>query len=195
MLIALTGCGTLIPKESNEQAAIRATDSIATQNSVESHRQIQPEIPSAEVITYNNEKVASKITLPAARQDILTKSESSQGANSKGSLMGGSSVSIPLGVKIILIALGIGSLAAVVFGIIKYAKSQSPAIAAALSLADRAAKEAITRADQVLAKEVQKHRDEAIAAKTAEDQLWHQTQIANLETERGKLVNSVNNVK
>ena len=76
-LIGLGGCGTLIPTESNEQAAIKAADSIASRNTVESHRQIQPEIPSAEVITYNDNKIASKITLPAVKENIITKSECS----------------------------------------------------------------------------------------------------------------------
>ena len=179
MLVCLSPLGcSLVPKEQRQQQTIQESAKFAGTRNTEIEQHIQA-APTPTIVTTTNPKTgetSTSITPPPARVDThyAGNAEASAGAATLNSY--DFSESIPLFVKLIGLAIGLALLAGVVIGVWIYVRRASAAVAASAELADH-----------ILAEQIQRLRNKAMAAKDPDEITEHSTEIAGLEAQRGKL--------
>lgn len=137
LVIALTGCaGGLVPKEVNENAAIQSAEHIQTSHETELTKQSVGSTAPISVTQSGSSNVVNVAVMPPSANVTTTDTAGSTSRTNQASTTSWAS-SIPEGVKLIL--LGIGLL--IVFLVLRYAwtyiRTNSPAVAAAYSAADQ----------------------------------------------------------
>ena len=162
----LAGCGTLVPSERRASQSVQATEAIATETQQTMRRTFEVVPQAATAMQLSN-------GVPVAVSESLTvESRTTTGAGSEDRAKGTSQISIPLFVKVIGLAVGLGMLWLVLWII----RKQSVAAQAAWSAADRAVADSI---DFVEAKARESTNPEELNKLNAE--------LARLEKRRGKL--------
>lgn len=199
--IGLTmGCGSLIPTERQQSQSVKSTEALATdqERTIRRILEVTPGIPlgAESVITRSAGALASESTPtrsatgksaganPAAstvaqvpvqiREDLYYDSRSKTGAGSQASAAGNLSVSIPLGVKLALIGVGIAAIAGAIWGAWRLAKNTAIGQAVAL-------------VDSTIAQKIRTKREAATLAKDPDTIAKLQAEIAEAEAERGRL--------
>lgn len=155
LLTRMTSCGT-VPIDKVQQQALHAQESAAAQNSIEaaSHFRVPPPSETLKVHTPDQAVTIAgrtsmvmgttvELTRPAASEDSMSvKSDSSQHAGTKQDQTVASTVSVPFGLKLIMIGVGI---LLIVFALVyawKYVKTT--AFGAAISAGDSALSQVIS---------------------------------------------------
>lgn len=175
-IVAMTSCSTFIPTTRDNTAAHKVADNASTKANAEFVGKVQfdPE-PTVEVLEDAKGHTTVRVTPQPRVVEAKAVSGSAQKANTSEDATTLSSVKIPLGVKLILIGIGI---VAVVFGL-KWAYNAVRATAIGT---------AITKADAVLSNKIRSYRARAIdSTATADDKVFFASEIAEIESERGKL--------
>lgn len=169
----LSGCGAILPseKQTNFQAAQAAR--INSANNTALTRQTENVLPSINVSGSSN---TVSIATPPAKVTIAATNAAAAGVATDSNGTDVEKKSIPWGVKIILLAVGIGLLAIVLAMVIKYIKANSAGASAAISLADNA-----------IAGLIQKHTSAVMVSTDPNTNAAHAAQIAELEKVRGKI--------
>jgi hypothetical protein len=189
-LLLTTGCGTLVPTERSNQSAVETADRLSARQSetfrriVEGTKVESHELPPVKIGGLGN-KVELTIENPPAQEfqpyppvSAPYREETTYSANnqseSKSALDSITKFesTIPLGVKLTLLGLGI----VVVIWAIKYALNASAA-----------GKAAFSAADQSLASIIRGLRSEATTSTDPLDLAWLNNKVAELESERGRL--------
>lgn len=198
ILLALAiGCGSMIPKEQSQGAALATADKISSQQALTIQKAIKGSPPPNVTIsgTNNTTYVSPGMAVPGnyfadhikgedlppmaqtAYQEMTTvTSGTKQAAGSSETQSWYDAIKIPLGVKIALLAIGLALLFAVVGGAIWFAKRNSAAAAAAFAAADGM----IARRLSAVAEKAALESDKAKQAELMAEK-------ATLEKERGKL--------
>lgn len=180
----LAGCSSLVPTSRQENAATRVSDSATSKAGFEYAGTISPAFwPSVTVSNIGKGHV--EVTMPQNYQ-ANTSSEIDAKAGSKDGFNYALIKQIPLGVRIILIAVGLGALLAVWLVIRRY----SVAAKAAGDIADRRVAEAIKKADTALASAIERNRTRAMVTDSDMEAKVAAVEVASLERARG-IVNSV----
>lgn len=173
LLIFFCGCG-LVPKETQSQQTIKQTASLAATRNSELEQRIVS-APQPTIVTSSNPKTGETMTTitpaPAVASSRYVDAMIAEGGEHSTNWYSFTE-SIPLGVKLILLAIGVGMFLAIWLYVRK------------VSLA---AQEAGELADHVLAEQIQRLREKAIAATDHRDIAMHSTEIAALEAQRGRL--------
>lgn len=181
--VLLAGCSSLVPTSRQENAATRVSDSATSKAGFEYAGRISPAFwPSVTVSNIGRGHV--EVQMPqnytaTVRNDIDAK------AGSKDWFDYSFMKQIPLGIRILFIALGLASLLAVWWVIRKY----SVAARAAGDVADRRVAEAIKKADAALASAIERNRTRAMVSKDDQEMKVATVEVASLERARG-IVNS-----
>lgn len=169
--LLLTGCSMLVPSEKRVSQSVQATEAIHSdvERTTERTMTVVPEMamavrPDSNVVAIPLGSSVSEVTRTTTR--------ATTGAGSRDTAAGSSTVSIPLGVKIAILAFALGLLWLVIW----LWRRTSPAVDAALSAGDRAIANAISQVENALATTT----DAGELAKL-------NAQRALLEKERGKL--------
>lgn len=189
LLLSLTGCGTLIPTERKQQSAIETADKLSSRQT-ENYRRIiegekvqSHELPPVRIGGLGN-KVELKLehapvpeSYPAVARTPYREETSyaSTGASESDSALESMTKlesTIPMGVKLILLAIGIFSF---IFAI-RYAIKSSAA-----------AKAVAGAADQGFAAIVNRIRNDAMTSTNPEDMAYYNSVVSDVERERGKL--------
>lgn len=172
----LPACSTFVPSTRENTAAHKVADNASTRANAEFVGRVQfdPE-PTVEVIEGAKGHTTVRVTPQPRVVDTKATSVSSGRADTEENATTLSSVNIPLGVKLILLGLGI---IAVVFGLRwAYRAIKTTAFGAA-----------ITKADAVLSNKIRSYRARAVdTTATADDKAFYASEIAEMEAERGKL--------
>lgn len=108
--VLLSGCGSLLPSERQQSASVKATEALATQQSLTIQRALSTGLEQATRISPNG----SIITTPLQEQLSISSSTTSN-AGSRSSEWGAFAQTIPWGVKLLLLAAGLFALIAVVW--------------------------------------------------------------------------------
>lgn len=182
-VVLLAGCSSLVPTSRQENAATRVSDSATSKAGFEYAGTISPAFwPSVTVSNIGKGHV--EVTMPQNFQANAS-SEIDAKAGSKDGFNYALIKQIPLGVRIILIAVGIASLLAVWLVIRRY----SVAAKAAGDIADRRVAEAIKKADTALAAAIERNRTRAMVSNDDKETKVAAVEVASLERARG-IVNS-----
>jgi hypothetical protein len=198
LLALVAGCGTLVPSEKKASESVKSTEAIATaQNqTIKRTMEVVPEmakqITSRTVYrTLPDTKTSSSgdasvppaqgwietDSPPTIRERLEIKTETSTDAGTKAQAQGSTENSIPLGVKIGLLGVGILILTFALIWAWRYVKTTG--FGAAISLADDA-----------LAAQIRGLRTKAISTTDAKEQATTLAHLAELEATRGRLANS-----
>lgn len=212
-ILLLCGC-SMMPATKHESAATKAADSIANQQSMTVEKTVELQAPTltAFVPQPGTEPQQIKMASPSAileapvqsvmpssyissgqgyRSSVKVTSASGQTAGSNTAADSAFSITLPLGVKLILLALGI-----ILFIVaIWLAKRSSPAVAAAVSAGERGIAGAVKAADQVISTQIQTLRSRAMKATDPSEIAIHATDIARLEGDRGRLAKDATEAK
>lgn len=165
----LCACSALVPSEKRVSQSVQATEAIAT----ESERTTRRTMSVVPEMAMRVAQPSNSVGIPLAITETLDESvRVSTGAGSKDKAAGTSAISIPLGVKLTLIAVGLGLLWLVIW----LWRRTSPAVDAALGAGDRAIAAAITQVEHALS-----------TSTDASELTKLNAQKALLEKERGKL--------
>jgi hypothetical protein len=169
----LSGCGSLIPSERKSSESVKASEAIATAQNQTVRRTLEVVPEMANKIAQWGSNVSS-VSLPAIREQVEVISSSDSNAGTKEQAFGSNAVSIPLGVKLGLIGVGI----AIIVGALLFAwrSVKSTSFGQGLALADEA-----------LARQVRSWRNYAATVRDPEEQSEANAEIAELEAERGRL--------
>lgn len=167
LLLALAGC-SLLPVDKSRSESVRATEALA----VESEKTIQRVLEVSPVQAMPAPHKGDAAAATPMREEVRVTSRTVTGAGSRSSAAGMSSVSVPLAVKLILLAVGLGLLWLVIW----LWRRTSPAVEAAFSAGDRAVAGAIERLEML-----------ARQTTNPEDLTKINAQLAALEKDRGRL--------
>lgn len=166
----LVGCGTMVPQQRQETATSRYVDTLGQKSVGEFAGKIDPSFwPS--VTVSNIGKGSVSVAMPAHKEVNATVSSKGQ-AGSQDFLSWDSIVSIPLGVKLILLAMGIYG----VVMVLKYVRKSSASVNAAWQAAD-----------QSLARQITKLRNRATTTSNPMEMAQLNADISDAEAERGKM--------
>lgn len=181
--LILAGCGTLVPTSRQENAATRVSDSATSKAGFEYAGTISPAFwPS--VTVSNIGKGSVSVEMPQNYRATVS-SEIDAKAGSKDWFDYSFVKQIPMGVRIILIAVGLGLLLAFWLVLRRY----SVAAKAAGDVADRRVAEAIKKADSALAAAIERNRTRAMISGDDKETKVAAVEVASLERARG-IVNS-----
>lgn len=200
LVVAAVGCGSLVPEKRTEGASVKATESVANTQSLAVERITRGTPPPSVTVSGASNRVelhyesAAKLTSAAGvdgptnapgpfYESVAVKSGVSTDSKSVESAKGNLSVSLPLGVSLILIAIGGGML----FFLWRKLKASSAAFAVASEAADRRLAEAFTAADRELGELLYRETEMAAASTDAASIARSTRRQANLERARGKL--------
>lgn len=161
VLMLSGGCGGLVPSERQRSESVKATENLA----VEQEKTIR------RTLTALPQTLAGP---QAIREDLTFETVTRTGAGSKASAAGSSEISIPLFVKIIGLAIGLVLLALAVWWLWGFLRTT-------------AFGQGISLADDMAARQIRKLRERAVLADDAAEKAKLATDIADLESERGKL--------
>lgn len=191
------GCGTMIPREQSQGAALATADKISSQQALTIQKAVRGSPPPNVTIsgTNNTTYVSPGVALPPGffggavkSEDLPAMAQSSyqemttvtsgtkQAAGSSETQSWYDAIKIPLGVKLALLAVGLAMLAAVVFAVIWFAKRNSAAAAAAFSAAD-----------SIVAQQIDRVHAKLAVASDPKQQAELAEEKAQLEKQRGKL--------
>lgn len=191
LLLLTTGCGTLVPTERSKQSAVETADRLSARQSENYRRVIEGdkvqshELPPVKIGGLGN-KVELTIENPPQpeyqpyppvahtpyREETTYSSTGESKSNSALESITKFETSIPLGVKLAILGIGI---VAVVLAI-RYAINASAA-----------GKAAASAADQSLANIIRGLRSEATTEENPKEMAWLNNKVAELEAERGRL--------
>lgn len=170
-LVLMTGCTSLVPHERKQQVAIESAGKLSIESQTQLTKQVENAPPPVTVTSSGASNTVSVVVLPTNTKTQATQS-SGQIARSQDYDFGSVASSIPMGVKLILIAIGASMLLAVIW----YVRRSSAAANAAFSAADSA-----------LARQIDKLTSSA-TLETDPSKIAHLSNLrADLEKERGKL--------
>lgn len=172
----LSGCGSLIPHETKRDEATKTAGQIANKQTGNLDRQAQVTPPIT--VSKVGEGATVNVTVPAVPQSVKVETNGEIRSESNATDTAKESVSIPLFVKIIGLAVGVFALFGAVFWAIKAIKNGAAgaATAAALDLGD-----------SVLAKSIQKMRLIQAGTTDVNTKQVISDHIAAMESERGKM--------
>jgi hypothetical protein len=142
LIVLCSGCASLVPNERKQSASVKAAETLNT----ESEKTIRRTLTIAPSIwtklrkagveggkqMASNPDYASTDAGPYVHEVLEVNSTSTTGAGSKDAATGSLAVSIPLGVKLILLAIGLGLLVLIIWII----RKQSAAVDAAFKVGD-----------------------------------------------------------
>lgn len=189
-IFLLAGCGSLLPQERKESTSVKGTENLGSQQTERFTRATQGERTPVPVVTpapnltvsgtNNHVDVSYSPPAPAQRPTVSSGFTETVEYDQKGKQSAASTedmssflgVTIPLGVKLALLAAGI-------FALI-YAFR-------AVKNSSAAAKAAFETGDGVLAQHINRLRDRAIKTTDPKEAAAYMTDIASLESERGRL--------
>lgn len=179
----LVGCSSLVPTSRQENAATRVSDSATSKAGFEYAGTISPAFwPS--VTVSNIGKGSVSVEMPQNYRANVS-SDINAKAGSKDWFDYSFVQQIPMGVRILLVALGLGALLAVWLVIRRY----SVAAKTAGDIADRRVAEAIKKADTALAAAIERNRSRAMVSNDDKETKVAAVEVASLERARG-IVNS-----
>lgn len=162
LLVSLmAGCSALVPTESQKSQSVKATEALAAQ----SHMTIRRALETGPSATTNSVPI---------REHLEIEATTSQDAGTRSSASGFFSSTIPAGVKLAILAVALGMLGALAMIGWRYLKST--ALGQAISLAD----DHFAARIRALRQKAQTSLDPMEIAKVT-------TEIADLESDRGKL--------
>lgn len=179
---SFVGC-SLVPTEHQQSQSVRTTEAISTSHdrTIERALEVVPEIglkvaQSSSVAAQNLPNVESSqiVSGQAIRETLRIHDSSNSGAGSHDAAAGTSISSIPFGVKLILIGIGVLVILGALILAWRYVKTT-------------AVGQGISLGDTVLANHIKKLRDRASLSTNPAETAVHQMDIASLEAERGKL--------
>jgi hypothetical protein len=172
LVIVLAGCSA-VPHERQQTAAIKSADSISANHDLTIEKAVALEPP--EVVTWVQipTQTNSIPATPAYHATVKVTSSAGQLASEKGASEGHNSFSIPLGAKLILLAVGF----ALLLLIFILAKRQ---------FENTALGQGVALADGVLADRIRAMRVRLLHEQPA-DQVKTQAEIAELEAQRGRI--------
>lgn len=182
-IVLLVGCSSLVPTSRQENAATRVSDSATSKAGFEYAGTLSPAF-WADVTVSNIGKGSVSVTMPK-NYTANASSEIDAKAGSKDGFNYALIKQIPLGVRILLVALGVGALLAVWLVIRRY----SMAARAAGDVADRRVAEAIKKADTALSSAIERNRTRAMVSNDDKETKVAAVEVASLERARG-IVNS-----
>lgn len=181
----LCACSSLVPTTRSESAATRIADNAATKASTEFAGRVEFE-PQPTVVVIDGERhVPGRVEVrPAPRVvDTTASAHNNSEARSRDAVSSMLSVSIPLGVRLVLIGLGI---IAVVLAF-RYAYRSVRATALG---------EVVKHADDVLAAKVRSYRARSIdTSATLDDKVFFAAETAELESDRGRLAKTAKEIE
>lgn len=173
-VIGACGC-SLLPTERQRSEAVKATEAIATTSERTTERTLEITPASAfEVYATAASNAPAVAQLPLVREQTRVTTRTDTGAGSRNSANGSTSVSIPMGVKIGLLGIGILILGGALAWAWRYVKSTAFGQGASL-------------VHDLAARQIRKLRDRAALSTDPTEQARLQVDIAELEAERGKL--------
>lgn len=180
------GCSSLVPTERKESRSVQATEALSTQHDLTveraTHGQQTPVVvapqPNITVTGTNNtvsyQPPAAPTFSPQFREELKIASNSKNHAGTTEDARGGLDMSIPMFVKIIGLAIGIGALFFVLLWVWR-------------SIKNTAAGQAIQAGDAALKTIIEKKRNEAMVSKDDAEIAKRALDIAELEKQRGIL--------
>jgi hypothetical protein len=185
-LLLTTGCGTLVPTERSNQSAVETADRLSARQSenfrriVEGNKVESHELPPVKIgglgnkveLTIENPPQAEHQPSPPYREETTYSANNQSESTSALESITKFESTIPLGVKLTLIGIGI----VVVILAIRMALKSSAAATAAFGAAD-----------QSLAGIIRGLRSEATTSTDPHDLAWLNNKVAELESERGRL--------
>lgn len=152
----LAGCSHLIPTERTESAGVKASETISATHDLTVEAAVKTLAP----------------TISTNGGSIRIYSKAAQVAGSTENISANSLLKIPFGVKLMLLAGGLGALTAVIW----FIRRQYAAVDVAFRTAD-----------QGFARAIEKVRARAVAATDHREIALAQQEIAQLEAERGRI--------
>lgn len=167
----LSGCTSLLPHERKQQVAIESAGRLSVESQTQLTKQVENAPPPVNVTSSGQSNTVSVVVLPTKTTTTATQS-SGQTARSTDHDFGSLASSIPAGVKLILLAIGV----ILFLGIIWYVRRSSAAANAAFSAADSA-----------LARQIDKLTSSATVESDPVKIAHYASLRADLEKERGKL--------
>lgn len=185
-VMLLSGC-SLVPTEKQQSQSVKSTEAISTSHdrTIERALEVTPEygmkVSNAGTITVRDlnsppqapQTVSIVPLAPSVRETLTIRESSGQNAGSHDTAAGTSITSIPFGVKIVLIGIGILILTFSLIFAWRYVKTT-------------AVGQGINLGDAILSSHIKKLRDRAINATDPAVKAQHMADIAELESERGK---------
>jgi hypothetical protein len=185
LCLLLAGCSTMLPSKRTENASVKTADSIATQQTLTVEKIIESTEVPVSISGSSNAVVRilpagpglSEDSPPAYKSTLRVTSGAVQSGGSSENATSRFSISLPTGVKLILLAIGI--LLLVVAGVI-----------AKRAIANTAAGQAIGLADAFLANRIRALRERVMHSTDAEELARVNAEIAGLESDRGRLLAS-----
>lgn len=184
LALVFSGCASLVPTSRKENAATRVTDSAASKAGFDYALKVDPKFwPSVTVSNIGKGSVA--VSAPAAYEATITSSIDAK-AGSKDWFDYSFIQQIPLGVRILLVALGLAALGAVIWAARRY----SVAIKAATDIADRRVAQVANKADEALAAAIDRNRTRAMVSTDPKEAAIAATEVASIEKARGILKGS-----
>lgn len=181
----LCACSSLVPTTRSESAATRIADNAATKASTEFAGRVEFEPQPTVVVIDGEGRMPGRVEVrPAPRiVDTTASAHNNSEARSRDAVSSMLSVSIPLGVRLVLIGLGL----IVVLIALRLAYSYVRKTAFGL---------AVSKADAMLSAKIRSYRARAIDSNaTPDDKAFYATEIAEIESERGKLAASTKEAK
>lgn len=174
IVLMLPACSLLIPRETESRLKQQQRESIVGRATTEVVSQSKADLPVVEIETRDGTKL--RVQHGESRTDSRT--EADERAATSESLLDMSRESVPLFVKLIGGAVGLGLLALVVFWVIRRIKQGAAGAAAAA---------AFHTADQSIAAVLNGLKNQAMSEPDPAKALMLSTQISALEKSRGKL--------
>lgn len=175
--IAGAGCGSLLPAKRSSSTNASSTEAISAGHSIAVEKMVETTLPPVAPVKIDGDSnivdvhletsapLPAKTSVNARTSEALTTTSANQSARE-------SSSTIPLGVNLALLGVGI----LIVLYAVKVARSSSVAVEAAYQTGD-----------QVLARLIRRYRDEAMASTDPNDLAWLNSQVAHIEGERGRM--------
>lgn len=182
LMLLPMGCGALIPREATKSASVQTSEHIAANHDLTIRRAVEilPEmalrVPQSGVVT-STELRPSVPQMPATRETLEIRSVSGENSGAAEVAQGNSKDSIPLFVKLIGGAVGVFALTFALGWLWR-------------TIRTTALGQGINAGDKVLGAFIQKLRQRALESVTNEEKARHLSDIAHLESERGKLANT-----
>lgn len=175
------GCGSLVPSSRKENAATKVADNAENRSGFEMAGKMSPEF-WPEVTASNIGKGTFSVRMPA-NYDVSVKSDNKGSAGSKDWFDYSFVSQIPLGVRIILIAIGLFML----LGFAWLLRKKSVAAKVATDIADRRVADMAAKADRAMASAIERNRTKAMTASDPKETAVAAIEVASLERERGIL--------
>lgn len=181
LFLALSGCGTVVPTQRQENAATRVADQSGGKSQFEYATRIHPSFWPE--VTVSNIGKGTVRVVPPLNVDTTLTSEMEAKAGSRDIWSFSLIQTIPLGVRLILLAIGLIMLMAVAW----YLFRKFRFLSVAKEVADRRAAEAIAKADQAFSDMADKARERAVVANDPKEAAVAALETARVEKARGKL--------